>query len=166
MFNKFFFLTALMAVCLSSNLFAQQCETALEDALESFAQQRYHLIIALLTDCPPERLVEKTKKIVAYELLARAYFANNQAEAAKAALNLMLDLQPNYEPQPPQYAEEFIRLVEKVKAERARREGRSIFRSKWFWAGGLAASSTAAYFIFKKEKPKLLPEAPDPPRLP
>jgi hypothetical protein len=166
MFNKILCLSALMAACFFSNLPAQQCETALEDAMESFAQQRYNQIIGLLTDCPPERLLEKTKKIVAYELLALAYFANDQIEPAKGALNLLLDLQPGYAPQPPQYAAEFIKLVDEIKAARARRESRSIFRNKWLWLGGVAASSTAAFFIFKKEKTKLLPEAPDPPNFP
>ncbi|MGH7594879.1 MAG: hypothetical protein ACREOI_00945 [bacterium] len=151
MFNKFFRLTALMAACFFSTLPAQECETALEDAMESFAQQRYNQIIGLLTDCPPERLLEKTQKIVAYELLALAYFANSQADSAKAALNHLLDLQPGYSPQAPQYAEEFIKIVEEIKTARARREGRSIFRHKWLWLGGVAASSTAAFFIFKKK---------------
>ncbi len=167
MFNKFFCLIAVMAACFSSNLLAQECETALEDALESFAQQRYNQIIGLLTDCPPERLLERTKKIVAYELLALAYFANNQGDSTKPVLNHLLDLQPSYAPQAPQYTVEFIKIVEEVKAKRAQREGGSIFRNKWLWlGGGVAASSVAAFLIAKKEKSKLLPEAPDPPNFP
>ena len=149
---------------LFSNLQAQECETALEDALENFDQQRYNQLIGLLTDCPPERFLERTRKIVAYELLARAYFARTQLDSARASLNHLLDLQPNYAPQPPQYSEEFIKTVDDVKNERARSETRSIFRNKWFWMGGVAVSSVTAFLIFnKKEGPALLPEAPDPP---
>lgn len=162
MFIKALLLTALLAVCF--NLQAQDCDNALEDALESFGQQRYNLIIALLTDCPPGQMLDKTQKIIAYDLLAQAYFVNSQVDSAKVALNNLLDLQPEYAPQPPQYSEEFIRTVDEVRDESAREEAKSLFRNKWFWIGGAAASSVAAFLIFSKGgEPALLPEAPDPP---
>jgi hypothetical protein len=154
----------LLAICFAASLAAQECETALEEALESFAQQNYDRIIVSLTDCPPERLLEKSQKIVAYELLALAYFEKKQADPAKAALHHLLELQPAYAPQPPQYSPEFIKMAKEVKDERARQKGGSILKNKWVWIGGAAAASAAVFFILQKPQvPETLPEAPDPP---
>ena len=166
MFNKALCLIALLTVCLSFNLLAQECETTLEDAWESFSQQDYAQIITFLTDCPPELLVDKAQKTLAYDLLSQTYFVTGQVDSAKANLNRLLDLQPDYAPQPPQYSEEFIVMVAQVRRERMRGESRSMFRNKWFWVGGVAASSVAAFLIFRGGDPALLPEAPDPPGIP
>ena len=163
MLNKVLFLSLFLAACFC-NLFAQDCDTALEDALESFGQRDYIQIITLMTDCPPELLVDKTQKTMAYDLLLQAYFVTGQVDSAKGSLNSLLDLQPDYAPQPPLYSEKFIGMVEQVKRERVQGESASIFRSKWFWVGGVAVSSVAAFLIFGGSgDPALLPEAPDPP---
>ncbi len=162
-----FLITLLLCLCVTSNLVAQECDTALEEALESFSEQNYTQVIALLTACPPERLLEKIKKTMAYELLAMSYFVSNRVDSAKVALQSLLDLQPGYSPQEPQYKKEFIKIVEEVRNERARHAARSLFRNKWFWMSGVAASSVVAFFLFSKEEgPALLPEAPDPPEFP
>ena len=162
--SKHHFIAALLIACSALNLFAQDCDTALEDALESFGQRDYIRIITFMTDCPPELLVDKTQKIMAYDLLLQAYFVTGQVDSAKGSLNSLLDLQPDYAPQPPLYSEEFIVMVEQVKSERMQGEGGSIFRSTWFWVGGAAVSSVAAFLIFGGSgDPALLPEAPDAP---
>ncbi len=166
MYNRILYLTLLLSVCTPCNLSAQECENALEDAFESLGKQNYDQIILLLTDCPPERLLEKTKKILAYELLALAYFNNDRVELTKGALHKLLDLQPGYAPQTPQYTEEFIGLVEEVKNERVQPESGSIFHNKWFWIGGAAATSVTAFLFFNRQETKVLPEAPDPPDFP
>jgi len=154
-------ITALLSV-LSSSLRAQECDDALEEALESLGQEDYDHIIVMIADCP-DKLVEKTKKIVAYELLARSFFVNNKIELTKTHLNSLLELQPEYDPHPPQYSAEYIKLVADVKSERARRE-RSLLRSKWFWFGSVGATSVATFLILQGGGgPDLLPEAPDPP---
>jgi len=151
-------------VSLSSSLFSQDCENALEDALEYFGQQRYNMIVALFIDCPPGQLPDKTQQIMSYELLAQAYFFNSQADSVKGILNRLLDLQPDYTVQPPQYAADYISMVEELRDERARLESRSIFRNKWFWIGGVAVTSVTTYFILsKKSASEVLPDAPDPP---
>ena len=157
-------LSLIAFLALTSTVMAQECDTALEDAQENFDQQRYNQLIGLLTDCPPGRFLERTRKIVAYELLARAYFGQTQIDSSKAAINRLLDLQPNYAPQPPQYSDEYIKTVDDVKSERARQQPRSLFRSRWFWIGGATLSSVAAFLVLNQsDGPSLLPEAPDPP---
>ena len=165
MLKKLLTTIVLITIGLSSNLFSQDCENALEDALENLGQQRYNMIIALLTDCPPALFLERTQKIMAYELLAQAYFNMNQVDSSRAALNHLLDLQSEFDPRAPQYSEGFIGLLEDVKDIRARQENRSILRNKWFWVGSVAVTSVTAFFVFgKKDKTAaVLPEAPDPP---
>jgi len=163
MLKKVLCLALFLTACFS-NLLAQDCDTALEDALESFGQRDYIRIITFMTDCPPELLVDKTQKIMAYDLLLQAYFVTGQVDSAKGSLNSLLDLQPDYAPQPPLYSEKFIGMVEQVRKERVQGESASIFHNKWFWVGGVAASSVAAFLIFGGSgDPALLPEAPDPP---
>lgn len=161
-------LAFLLATSLSF-LHAQECETALEDALESFDLRRYTVTIATLTECAPERFLANAQKISGYELLAMAHVAVEEPNPAYAAIDKLLDLQPEYSPQAPRYTTAFKDLVEKVKKDRRQREAgrvKSLLRNKWVWVGGIAASSVAAYFIFKKDEPVLLPEAPDPPNFP
>lgn len=147
-----------------AGLFGQDCEAALEDALESFSEQKFDQIITFLTDCPPDRWLEKSQKILGYELLAQAYFEKELLDSAKVALNELLALQPDYSPQPPQYPAGFISTVQAVKDERARKEGGSLLKNKWFWIGGAAVAAAAVILIAQKpQAEESLPEAPDPP---
>jgi len=165
-FNRIFVLAAILATACFSGAQAQDCETALEDALESYDQKKYDETIARLKECPPERILEKAQKINAYELLALAYVAVGHQDSARLAINNLLALHQDYFPQAPSYTGDFIALVEKAKKERQQQEGRnsSIIRNKWFWLGGVAASSVAAMLIVNREEgPGLLPKPPDPP---
>ncbi len=154
----------ILALCLNSVLLGQDCETALEDALENHYQQHYEQVLGILRECPPENWVDKTSKILAYELLALTYSATDSIEAAGEAIHWLLDLQPGYTPQPPQYSTDFIKLVKTIKEVRARRNQRSVFRNKWFWLGGVAATSAAVFLISNQSNPPdALPEAPNPP---
>ena len=60
-----------------------------------------------------------------------------------------------------------LATVEEVKDERTRQIAKPILRNKWFWIGGVTASSVAAFLFFSKNQGSaLLPEAPDPPGSP
>ena len=158
---KVLYIMAFWCVCCLPHVQAQDCNAFLEEAMESLGQEDYDHIIVMIADCP-EKLVEKTKKMLAYELLARAYFVNNKIELTKTSLNNLLDLQPEYDPLPPQYSEEFIAIVKEMKAERARQEG-SLLRNKWFWAGSVGAISAVTFLVLRGGGgPDLLPEAPGP----
>ena len=156
----------LLFIGLVSPLNAQDCEAALEDALESLIEQDYEQIIVLLTDCPPDRLIEPSQKIMAYKLLSLAYFVTDQEDASRVAMNSLLDLEPDFNPQPPQYSRQFIGLLEDVRDSRTVTEKRSILRSKWFWIGGAAVTATTVFLLAGgKKEADMLPEAPDPPGL-
>jgi hypothetical protein len=157
------------AMCFSAAR-AQDCETALEDALESYDLRKYDEVIARLTKCVPQLMLEKSQKINAYELLALSYAAVNAPDSASLAMNDLLDLYHDYYPMGPSYTREYVEMVAKVKKKRhwdAPGRRSSIIRNKWFWLGGIAASSAAAIMIIQREKDTgLLPEPPDPPKIP
>jgi hypothetical protein len=161
-------LITLLSMCLSPHLHAQDCEAALEDALESLIEQDYNRIIMLLTDCPPDRLLEPSQKIMAYKLLAQAYFVTDQKDSSRDAMHSLLDLEPDFDPQPPQYSEQFIGLLEEVRDSRMVVEDkkRGLFRSKWFWIGGAAVTATTVYLIVGGKKETPATRLPDPPSFP
>jgi hypothetical protein len=157
-------LFSLTVLWLTPNATAQECDADLEEAMQSHAQKAYADVILHLAECQ-DRLLENSKKNIAYELLSQAYLAVGKPELAKSTLNKLLDLQPGYTPKPLQYSRDYIDLVDLVKQERVRRQKKSsLFRSKWFWISGAAASIGAVYLIFNdKSAPAELPEGPDPP---
>lgn len=143
----------------SKSLIAQDCKDVLEDVIENFGVQNYNEVIVLLSVCPPENIIDKTQKTLAYELLAFSYFTIDQGDSAKNTLNRLLDIQPAYSPQPSQYPDTFIELVDALKNERT-----SIYSKTWFWIGSVTAVALTAILIFQdKGEQGTLPDAPDPP---
>jgi len=141
----------------------------LENALEYFGQQRYDMIITLFQDCPPQNFPDNDKKIMGYELFAQAYFYIGQVDSVKSVLKHLLDLQPNYTVQPPQYSEEFIKIVGDIKKERSKQAPKSIFRNRWFLLGGstiVAAVVTAAMVYKPGNGDGKAVRLPDPPIFP
>ena len=160
-------LVILVSTGLSSRLIAQDCESALENALESLIEQDYSRIIALLTDCPPDRLLEPSQKIMAYRLLSLAYFVTDQEDSSRGSMNRLLDLEPDFDPQPPQYSQQFIELLEEVRTSRmVADKKRGLLRSKWFWIGGAAVTATTVYLIAGGKKESPATRLPDPPSFP
>ena len=132
--------------------------------MESYDQRRYQETIEILSQCSPQRMLERGQKISAYEMLALSYFAVNHHDSARVAADHLLSIDSTYTPQPPRYKPGYIAMTEKIKEEHRKRENRSLLRNKWFWLSSLTASSVAAYLIITKDDgPGLLPEAPDPP---
>jgi hypothetical protein len=104
---------------------------------------------------------------MAYKLLAQAYFVTNQEDDSRTAMNSLLDLEPDFDPQPPQYSNQFIGLLEEVKASRMVVERkRGLLRSKWFWIGGAAVTATTVYLIVGGKKEEPATQLPGPPSFP
>jgi hypothetical protein len=160
-------LIALLSISLTPQLLAQDCEAALEDALESLIEQDYDRIIVLLTECPPDRLLEPSQKIMAYRLLSLAYFVTDEEDSSRVAMNSLLDLEPDFDPQPPQYSEQYIGMLEDVRTSRMVSDRkRGLFRSKWFWIGGAAVTATTVYLIVGGKEETPAERLPDPPSFP
>ena len=130
-------------------------------------------ILELLLD-EPELTIDQKQK--AYELLAANYLAKMYEERADRALRMLLELVPNYQPDPAYYSRAFIDRVESVRKELAaaqhpkdtthppkettqspkdaaqppkEEEKDSFIGSTWFWvgAGVLVAGAATAFAI-------------------
>ena len=65
--------------------------------------------------------------------------------------------------------EEFIKIVDEVKKERAKQEPKSIFRKKWFWLSSgtiVAAAVTSVFMLTKGGSGEPAVRLPDPPGFP
>jgi hypothetical protein len=156
----------LFIIFISSTAFSQDSKSVLEDALENFARHQYDKIVQLLTDLPPARFPDKSQQVLGYELLAQAYFYTGVTDSVKSTVNRLLDLQPEYLVQTPQYPQTYIDLIDEVREERAAAKSGSLLTNQWVWLGGAAVTGLTLFLILNKEDSKqipTLPEAPDPP---
>jgi hypothetical protein len=137
------------------------CRATLERAEDQYDVGEYDEVIALLEQCPPEKFLEPRQQIRAYKLAALAQLKIGAEKPAEAAVESLLDLRPQFKPDPEQDPQAFVDLVNEIKRRRA-----SSSRKKWLFigGGGLTAGAVAAYFIFKEKGLEDLPLPPDPPR--
>jgi hypothetical protein len=141
------------------------CQATLERAEDHYDVGEYGKVIALLQQCPPDQFPEARHQIRAYKVLALALLKLGFGDSAQTAVGKLLDLRPQYAPDPNQDPEDFIALVNKIKREReAKMKGAN--SKKWLWIGGGAAvaGAVAAFLIFKEEDLQDLPLPPNPPR--
>ena len=119
-----------------------KCETAVTDAQEMYGVGRSPEVILLLSHCLPDS-IPQTEKVRAYRLLALSYLDTDFDNEARVWVKKLLDLNPNFEPDPTQDDERFIKQIEEAKEIRARKKSK---RKKWFFIGGgvvLAGVTTA-----------------------
>ena len=92
----------------------QDCATALKDAEAKYNDGQFDEAIDLLKKCIAQGFTEEQKK-EAYRLLGLAYLAKDYREQAREAVEKLLTLVPNWQPDPIQDPPPFTRLVEQVK---------------------------------------------------
>lgn len=105
----------------------------------------------------------------AYRLFGLIYVSKNELPKAKDYVRKLLEVAPDYEPDPEEEPREFLELVKAVRSEKpiapvpSTKKGGS---KKWLWlgGGGAVAAGAIAFFISRgEERP---PRLPDPPALP
>jgi hypothetical protein len=154
----------------------QQAQALAEEQRK--AAQRLRLTMALLSVflvAAISAVIAFTQREMAMQDAATAQTKKERAEYERAksdslaslAINNLLDLCRDYFPMGPPYTREYVEMVTRAEKKRHLDEpGRngSIIRKKWFWLGGIAASSVAAILIINREEgPGLLPGPPVPP---
>ncbi len=162
--------------CIFSNAKAQarsECQpNALEKAEELSALQQYAAAIALLEPCLPNDIVDPWQQKRAYKLVALGHLSLGNEAAAKSAVESLLQLEREYQPDVARDPEGFQKLVEDTKSEmHAREAARSSPArkkggiSKWWWIGGgsavLVGGSVLVYLLSRTEP---LPDPPGDPR--
>jgi len=94
----------------------EKCETALADAERQYNDGGFDEVIKILESCLPEGLKNEDKSN-AYRLLVLTYMATDYLEQAKQSIQKLLELVPNWQPDPDQDPPPFTHLVEEVRKE-------------------------------------------------
>lgn len=143
------------------------CETALREAEQNYYAGQFDQAIARVNGCLNKSGLAKEEKIKAYKLLSLICIAQENLEQARSNIRKLLELEPNYAPDPAQDSKEFVELIAKMKEQQPRlqppppsetpprqplpqkssvKKGGS---RKWLWigAGGLAAAGATAAIL-------------------
>ncbi|MFQ5639220.1 MAG: hypothetical protein ACE5IR_14655 [bacterium] len=101
-----------------SPVYAQdKCENAIQKANGHIARAYFEDAIELLLHCQPQ-LKDLDEKLEALRLLGLAYVGQNYLEHAKKTVYKLLDLAPDWEPDPDQNPPQFIKIVNVVKQQK------------------------------------------------
>jgi tetratricopeptide (TPR) repeat protein len=158
----------------------ENCETALADAQDKYINGRFDEAIDILERCLTKGFNEEQKK-QAYKFLGLSYLAKDYLDQAKNAIKKLLELVPNWEPDPIQDPPPFKKLVEEVKEQMAKEKQvaqpepvqpvepppptKKGGGKKFIFIGGASAAAAAVtvLFLLGGDGPQRLP---DPPPLP
>ena len=116
----FFAVLLLIALILTPAVQAQaqtKCDELLKNAEEQYRIGRFPEAIAMLNECLAEPDIPKEKMTAAHRLKALAFMSQNLESEAKNAVRKLLELVPDYLPDPSRDKPTFIKLVEEVKQE-------------------------------------------------
>jgi len=140
-----------------SIIFAQtqdDCTAKIKEAEQKFYNGDFETSITLLENCLKTGNLSRREKERAYELLALNYQSKSYLEQANNAIKKLLELAPNYKPNPEQFPPTFVEQVEKVRKEMEgekpqKSEGGGI-PTKWLLiGGGVVVVGVIAYLVFK-----------------
>ena len=162
---------ALIVVAFAFNL-AQaqdQCKTELAEAEGKYRDGFFDEAISLLLGCLNKSGLTAAESEQAYLLLAKAYHANQLLKESKEALSKLLNLVPDWKPNPDTDTPPFQELAQEVikELEQKRQQEKAVQKTpptklpepvptakkgggkKWLWigAGGLVAGGVAALLL-------------------
>ena len=92
----------------------EKCDTAIPDAEKKYNAGRFDEAISILENCLPGGFTEKERG-KAYRIIALAYVGKDYLEQARKAVKKLLELVPDWEPDPIQDPPQFQRMVEEMK---------------------------------------------------
>ena len=101
---------------------AQACEDELAQADELYAQGQFDQAIRLLDRCLDKPEAAEAERQQAYQLKGLALVGKGLESDARETVRRLLELVPNYEPDPAEAPPQFVEMVEEVKRERAQEE--------------------------------------------
>ena len=145
-------------------IFAQsqnECEEELKTAQKKMETGKFDEAIDLITQCLNKDGISNETKKQAYRLLGLTYIAKDYLGEARNAVGKLLDIVPNYQPDPDQDPPSFVDIVEEQIAERSQpvkqpdvksaaveeeKSGKSD-KSLWWWIGGGAVVALVAIIV-------------------
>jgi len=93
------------------------CQARLTRAETAFTNGRLEETIDLLLNCVYKGKLGKPEEERAIKLLSFSYLAKDYIDQAKSTIRKLLELVPNYEPDPNQDPPDFTKMVQEVKKE-------------------------------------------------
>lgn len=93
---------------------AQNCDTALDDASEQYRAGYFDEAIELLTDCLERNAFDAEERRRVYRLLGLSYIGKDREQDARAAVRALLEVAPDYQPDPAVDPPPFVQLVEEM----------------------------------------------------
>ncbi len=172
-------------------IFAQsqnECEEELKIAQKKMETGKFDEAIDFITECLNKEGISNETKKQAYRLLGLTYIAKDYLGEARNAVGKLLDVVPNYTPDPDQDPPSFVDIVEEQIAERSQpvkqpdtkttaateeTSGKSD-KSLWWWIGGGAVVALVAVIVLAAgggddgggDDPPPATSLPNPPDLP
>ena len=142
-------------------IFAQsqnECEEELKTAQKKMETGKFDEAIDLITQCLNKEGISNETKKQAYRLLGLTYIAKDYLGEARNAVGKLLDVVPNYTPDPDQDPPSFVDIVEEQIAERAQpvktvdtkttaATDEKSDKSLWWWIGGGAVVALVAVIV-------------------
>ena len=127
------------------------CDTSFAQAQEAYFAAEFEAAVARLRPCAQERTLPDSVRARMYRLLSFVHLGQNDEAAARRAVESLLDLRPDFAPDPSEDRPDFVSLVERAKRQRrARAESEEDGNRRWVrWALGAAAAAlgTAAVLL-------------------
>lgn len=168
-----------------------QCEQELAEAQSFYDTGRFDDAIQKIASCLRKGGLSEEEKLRAYRLLGLTYIAQDYLKEARTAISKLLDLVPDYNPDPIQDPPQYQRLVQQLKEERpkqpevtepvktptppkteveeTRAPVKKSKRKMWYLIGGgtaLAGGVIAAILLSGGEEKPVPEPLPKPPALP
>jgi tetratricopeptide (TPR) repeat protein len=140
-------------------------------AENSYREGQFDEAINLITQCLKNKGITPDQEKTAYRLMGLTYIAIDYLREAKASIKKLLELVPNYKPDPVYDPPPFVEIVEEVKGkavmtlpEEKMEEKKS--SKKWWWIGsGITAAAAVLIIAFWPDDPPD-EELPGPPGRP
>ncbi|MEJ2055410.1 MAG: hypothetical protein P8X42_15955 [Calditrichaceae bacterium] len=145
------------------------CEKSLKKAEELYHEGQFDKAIDLITICLKNKEVTPAEEKQAYRLLGLTYLAQDYLKEAKASVKKLLELVPNYKPDPLNDPPPFVKIVEEVQSETpppkppSDENKKDTGSRKWWYIGGgvVVGAVLAAVFWPEGDEPEDLPGPPD-----
>jgi len=170
---------AALLILLGSAPFAaaqEKCPEQIAKAEQAYINGSFDEAIVLLTTCLEAGQLNPAEKLRVYKLLGLAYIGKDYVEQAQSAIRKLLELVPQYEPDPAQDPPGFANMVQEMKkaiaAQKQQKEPAAVKKGgkkKWLWIGGGVVAAGVTVVALSggggEEGPapasRLLPNPPD-----
>lgn len=144
------------------------CDEKIKQAEQKFYDGLFDEAITLINNCLKESSITKQERARAHELLAKVYLGKDYQEQAENAIRKLIELVPNYTPNPDKDTPTYVALVEKIKSEQPPEkeqpkeqekqvESKSWYQNTWVIVGAgvaVVGAVVAVLLLSKKDEKK------------